>query len=508
MVHFEEERYHRDHEIEELLGQLIISDRKQQILLAELDWSQRQLQEMADWMQSMREEVHVMKRAQEEEIRSGLLSPAVSITSIPNFVQKLEQSNPFQKAQELLDMMKSHNPVDLGDGASDIHSFSTEEVAPTETWSFADPSEQGSENGEVAWPTFEDSKNDHSSYVQVSRNIEDRLAAVDHLLANDEDLAEKEAQEGFLDFRLLRLHDDHMLVDAVRKNLAQIRQRKQIKTPDHRVRKSIVDFTSKGYYQRFGAKEVETLAFFDFLNDYDTDSLSDDSDEASGAILPSSPAPLLNQSMCSDDDESPADVLRSSNSRSTDTASIPTGQSTLLHRKALTPDFSLWKKLDLSGDKKAYHNGDISVYATPGLRKKRILVKAASSLAEDTKVKKTDKKVSSRRPKSMILMNEIVSLAKTEIGMKVASDLCQDGKFGNMHLSSTPSSPTQPEQREDNQPVDHKNISDSSPSKKYVVNLTTRKKGHSQSPSRRIHLQPSHSEVSKFLPQTGTSTEL
>ena len=84
----------------------------------------------------------------------------------------LEQSNPFQKAQELLDMMKTYSPMELGDSASDIHSFKTEGVAPSDTWSFGDSSDQGDENGEVVWPSFEEGIDERSSFVPVSRNIE------------------------------------------------------------------------------------------------------------------------------------------------------------------------------------------------------------------------------------------------------------------------------------------------------------------------------------------------
>ena len=98
------------------------------------------------------------------QIRSGALSPAVSITSIPNFVQMLEQSNPFQKAEDLLDMMKSYRPNDAAtDAASDIQSIPTEQL---DVWSFADQSEESDDGG---WPTFDE---DAGSSRRTSRNIE------------------------------------------------------------------------------------------------------------------------------------------------------------------------------------------------------------------------------------------------------------------------------------------------------------------------------------------------
>ena len=339
--------------------------------------------------------------------------------------------------------------------------------------------------------------------------LKDRLAAVDHLLENDEDLAEKEAQEGFLDFRLLRLHDDHMLVDAVRKNLAQIRQRKQIKTPDHRVRKSIIDFTSRGYYHRFGAKEKEILALFDFLDDYDLETPTDESDETEvdDCILPSPLTPVLTHSNDTFDPESISGSLQCENT-SGDNVNAPVGHKYSLQsdRKSLTPDFSPRRKLEHSSDK----TGDVSIYATPGLRKKKITVKVPSNLAEDTKVPIEDSLQPSGKPKSTILKNEIVNLAKTEIGMKVANDLHQQGKLRNISIPDADTQASQHRKSENSPLINPKRATEDSPSKKYVVNLTTRRKVQSQSSSTKGITSTSnqHNSTPTFLTQSLTSTEL
>ena len=341
-------------------------------------------------------------------------------------------------------------------------------------------------------------------------NSKDRLAAVDHLLEDDEDLAEKEAQEGFLDFRLLRLHDDHMLVDAVRKNLAQIRQRKQIKTPDHRVRKSIIDFTSRGYYHRFGAKEKEVLALFDFLDDYDVETPTDESDETEvdDCILPSPLTPPLTHSNDTFNPESTSGSPQHEN-KSGDDVAAPIGHkySSQPDRKALTPDFSPRRKLEHSSEKTT---GDVSIYATPGLRKKKITVKAASNLAEDTKVSKEDSLQPSGKPKSTILKNEIVNLAKTEIGMKVANDLHQEGKLRNIAIPDTDTQTSQHRKSENSPLINPRRVTEDSPSKKYVVNLTTRRKVPSQSSSTKGITSTSnqYNSTSTFLTQSLTSTEL
>ena len=77
----------------------------------------------------------------------------------------LEKSNPFQKAEDLLDMMKSYQPNDAAtDTASEVQSIPTEQL---DVWSFGDPSERGSDDGR--WPTFDD---DTESVRKAARNIE------------------------------------------------------------------------------------------------------------------------------------------------------------------------------------------------------------------------------------------------------------------------------------------------------------------------------------------------
>ena len=77
----------------------------------------------------------------------------------------LEQSNPFKKAEDMLDMMKSYQPTDAAtDTASEVQSIPTEQL---DVWSVGDPSERGSDDG--GWPTFDD---DTGSVRKAAKNIE------------------------------------------------------------------------------------------------------------------------------------------------------------------------------------------------------------------------------------------------------------------------------------------------------------------------------------------------
>ena len=72
----------------------------------------------------------------------------------------LEKSNPFQKAQELLNAMKSHKAGQLTDTTSDSQSILTEDVASSDVWSFGNPTETIGSDEEMdndgRWPKFDD----------------------------------------------------------------------------------------------------------------------------------------------------------------------------------------------------------------------------------------------------------------------------------------------------------------------------------------------------------------
>lgn len=243
---------------------------------------------------------------------------------------------------------------------------------------------------------------------------------MDNLLECDEHQAEEEAQEGLLDFRLLRLHDDQVLFDAVRKNLAQIRQRKQIKTPDHRTRKSVLDFATQGGYYRYGAEEEEALRAFDFLDRLLLGGQLD-GEEAAETNAASAVTCLLEEETCSMHSPPPPasigspmvntpvagfafnyseeDTKRASAEQSQD---IPARKISHVDGfgKATTPELSQLRKL-VTGD----HDNTSppnSIYGTPGARK-RVIVRASSTLVDDVKEISAKKK----RPSSMILSKSV-----------------------------------------------------------------------------------------------------
>lgn len=239
---------------------------------------------------------------------------------------------------------------------------------------------------------------------------------MDNLLECDEHQAEKEAQEGLLDFRLLRLHDDQVLFDAVRKNLAQIRQRKQIKTPDHRTRKSVLDFATHGGYYRFGAEEVEALRAFDFLDRILLNGQLN-GEEAAETNAASAVTCLLEEETCSTHSPLPPASIGSPmvntpvagfafNYSEEDTEKAPAEQSQDIPArrishvdgfgKATTPELSQLRKLVIDDhDNMGPPN---SIYGTPGARK-RVIVRASSTLVDDVKEISAKKK----RPSSMVL---------------------------------------------------------------------------------------------------------
>lgn len=248
---------------------------------------------------------------------------------------------------------------------------------------------------------------------------------MDNLLECDEHKAEEEAREGLLDFRLLRLHDDQVLFDAVRRNLAQIRQRKQIKTPDHRTRKSVLDFASQGGYYRYGAEEEEALRAFDFLDRILLDGQGgEEAAETSAAsavtcVREDTPcstlSPLPPTSIASPMVNSPSTGLAFSYSE-VDTVRGGEGdtgdasQGVLARKishvdgfgKATTPELSQLRKLATSGS----DNTGLpdSIYGTPGARK-RVIVRASSTLVEDVK----DINAKKKRPRSMIYSKSLTA---------------------------------------------------------------------------------------------------
>lgn len=239
---------------------------------------------------------------------------------------------------------------------------------------------------------------------------------MDNLLECDEHQAEEEAQEGLLDFRLLRLHDDQVLFDAVRKNLAQIRQRKQIKTPDHRTRKSVLDFLTQGGYYRYGVEEEDALRAFDFLDTILLGGEKAAERSATSAVTCireetpfSSVSPLPPASIASPMVSTPASAFAFNYSEE-ETKKAATGDPgdnspgvparKISHvddfGKATTPELSQLRKLATSGSSDNMPSPD-SLYGTPGVRK-RVIVRASSTLVEDMKGASAKKK----RPRSMI----------------------------------------------------------------------------------------------------------
>ena len=241
---------------------------------------------------------------------------------------------------------------------------------------------------------------------------------MDNLLECDEHQAEEEAQEGLLDFRLLRLHDDQVLFDAVRKNLAQIRQRKQIKTPDHRTRKSVLDFLTQGGYYRYGAEEEDALRAFDFLDTIllggkdGVKAAERSATSAETCIREETPcstlSPLPPASIASPMVSTPASDFAFNYSKK-ETKKAATGDPgdgspgvparKISHvddfGKATTPELSQLRKLAASGSDNT--GPPDSLYGTPGVRK-RVIVRASSTLVEDMKNASAKKK----RPRSMI----------------------------------------------------------------------------------------------------------
>lgn len=249
---------------------------------------------------------------------------------------------------------------------------------------------------------------------------QDRLAYVDNLLESDEHQAEVDAQEGLLDFRLLRLHDDQVLLDAVRKNLAQIRQRKQIKMPDHRMRKSVLDFATQGGYHRYGAEEEEALRAFDFLDGILVN--GQDEEEAAEAIAASSVSCVLAEETYSMHSPLPPASIASpvvskpitsfvfnDNEEDAERSSAEGTRVTPVHKispvdgfgKATTPELSQLRKLVIGGrDDTA---PPTSIYGTPGTRKK-VIVRASSTLVDDVK----DSSAKKKKPKSMVRAESVI----------------------------------------------------------------------------------------------------
>ena len=242
---------------------------------------------------------------------------------------------------------------------------------------------------------------------------------MDDLLETDEQQAEVDAQEGLLDFRLLRLHDDQVLFDAVRKNLAQIRQRKQIKMPDHRTRKSVLDFASQGGYHRYGAEEEEALRAFDFLDRILVNGQEDeDAAEANAASSMSTVlaeetylmhSPLPPASIASPVTNKPITGFAfNGNEEDTKRSSAQRTQNSPVHKispvdgfgKATTPELSQLRKLVISD--RVDPAPPTSIYGTPGTRKK-VIVRASSMLVDDVKDNTTKKK-----PNNMVRAESVI----------------------------------------------------------------------------------------------------
>ena len=311
---------------------------------------------------------------------------------------------------------------------------------------------------------------------------------MDRLLENDEQLADQEAQEGFLDFRLLRLHDDRMLVDAVRRNLAQIRQRKQIKMPDHRTRKSVIDFQRQGFYHRFGAAEEEALSAFNFLDDYSMDS-SDDLSDPSTAAAPATESPIpMNHSLFifEEGDDSPRSTPEPKKGNIVSRIMSSNGKI-----NAFTPDINGTRK---HNTKNLGEANSAFIYGTPSAGKK-IIVRASSTLATSPSPTRSSALRKKARPKSTEINASLFSemqdwqtetstentTANKHLPAKTKSTSVLDSTSSEVMKATLCSEPENDNITGQSQP--YRTLSKSPPSKKYIIKVkSSKKKSFPQSP--------------------------